>query len=124
MEWYVGPAVGEALIGFHHFPWIGILERNDKTLETKLVHQIAVIGRRFNNRLQLVIRVLGQKGWRDRTAIHSNANRETVMLCDIDQPFHFMLYGLGFLDVMQMAGVVTDLVDEWSNLVGDLVVLL
>ena len=83
-----------------------------------------MVQRGLNQGFHLIARILGQKGRGDRAAVHPDPYRHVVIAGDIDQPGDLLGNAFGLFDVVQMAGVVTDLVHIRGNRRRDLVVLL
>src|SRR3989337_2769500 len=82
------------------------------------------MGAHSPDRLQLLPRILIDKIGRNRAAVDADPNRNAVLARHVGQPSHLLRDGLRLLDMVEMAGVVTDLVDVWRDFAGDLVVFL
>ena len=60
----------------------------------------------------------------DRAAVHANSHRTVVVLSHLDQVFHFLLPRLGSFVMVQMSGVVANLVDMRGDDFGEPIILL
>jgi len=117
-------ATGEALVGGEHLGGVGILERDHEAGEAEVVHELAMVERRLHDRLELIAGVAFEECGRDRAAVHPDADRDVGVLGDRHQPRDLVGHRLVALDVMQMAGVVANLVDMRGDGGGQSVVLL
>src|SRR6266852_2922071 len=124
MERDVRAARGEPPIRVEHLGRVGVLERDHEPIEAVLFHQIAVIGGRLDDRGELVARVLIEKGGRYRSTIYPDPDREIVVARDIAEPADLRGKRLGLFDIMQVARVIANLIDEGRDLACYFVVFL
>jgi hypothetical protein len=107
-----GRALGKAAVHLDHLARVGVLERDAVAREAELVEQLAVLQALSSigviESCRVVLLALGRI---DAAAVHADAHRAVVLAGDAGQVAHLVLPRLFALVVVEVAGVVADLVD-------------
>ena len=125
MQRHIGTLRREEDVRIDDFVRVGVLERDAVLIEAEIVEHRAVFERGLDHRRDgVVLRILVELLRIDRAGVHADAHRAAVRARDVDEVAHFFLHRLVALEVVEMTGVVTQLLDVRRDLLGQPVVLL
>ena len=124
VEGHVGALGGEAAVGFHDLAVVGVLKRDDVALEAEAVQDGAMFERAGDNGGHVVVAVALLDARVDGAAVHAHAQGAVVTFGGLRDESDLLLHRLVLFVVMEMAGVVAQLVDMRRHLGTEPVVLL
>ena len=125
MERDVRSRSGEQDVRVDDLVRIGVLDRNDVLVEAEVVEHRAVFECGFDHRRdRVVFRILVEFLGIDRTGVHADAYRVAVRPGHVDEVAHFVANRLVAFEVVEVPGVVPELLHERGDLLGEPVVLL
>ena len=121
---HIGPLRGEATVDLDDLLPVRVLERDDVTLEAEPIEQRAVLGGAGHDRRNVVARVALEHPRVDRAAVDAHPDRAVVVRGGLGDKGDLVGDALLLLVVVQVAGVVADLVHMRRDLDAEAVVLL
>ena len=125
MERHVGPDLGKPAVHLDHLLGVGVLERHGIPRESDRVEQFAVLeGARQHWPDRIVLGELLLLGGIDAAAVHAHSHGTVVLRGHVGDESYLVLPGLRRLVVVEMAGVVSQLVDMRGHVDGEPVVFL
>ena len=124
MDRHVRALGREPHVGVDDEARVGILDRDHVIAETERIDHAAVIDRAGHDRGHMILSEALLVVGSDRASVDADAQREAVLARDPDEVGDLLLHGLVLLVVVQVAGVVAQLVDEGRDLLRQPVVLL